>query len=35
MPSTAAAPVQSLTLLLADDHPLVLDSLRSLFEYVP
>ena len=31
----SAGAILPLTLLLADDHPLILDSLRSLFELVP
>lgn len=35
MPVTAFPPATKFTLVIADDHPLVLDSLRLLFECVP
>lgn len=35
MSITAFSPTDTFTLVIADDHPLVLDSLRLLFECVP
>lgn len=35
MPLPNFSPHDKLTLVIADDHPLVLDSLRLLFDYVP